>query len=46
MSHVFDHYGPVKPGDLGNRLMVFSFDDRWCDHGVLTCITFRTAVAL
>ncbi len=20
MSHVFDHYGPVKPGDLGNRI--------------------------
>ncbi len=20
MSHVFDHYGPIKPGDLGNRI--------------------------
>lgn len=20
MNHVFDHYGPVKPGDLGNRI--------------------------
>ncbi len=20
MSHVFDHYGPAKPGDLGNRI--------------------------
>ncbi len=34
MSHVFDHYGSVKPGDLGNRI-----------NGVLVSMTDGTATA-